>query len=95
MASSPRREARLTVIRANLAEVERLLALARQEPMKEQVRRANRDLDEAAEWLNKQDVDHRPSILKIADLALGLAAWRLTMVNRALDKYGPDATLFV
>ena len=95
MPGSPRREARLTVIKTSLVEAERLLCLIRQEPMKEQLRRATRDLEEAAAWLDKRDVDNRPAILKITDLALELARWRLTMVNQALEKYGPDATLFV
>jgi len=95
MARSPSREARLTLIKTSLAEADRLLLLSRQEPMKEQLRRAARDLEEASTWLEKRDVDHRPSILKITDLALDLARWRLNMVSEALEKYGPDATLFV
>ena len=59
MTGSPRREERLTRINTNRAEVDRLFGVARQEAMKEQVRRANRDLEEATEWLNKKDVDHR------------------------------------
>ena len=38
--------------------------------------------------------DHsRPFILAIVDMAIGLAAARLAMVQQGLDTYGPDAML--
>jgi hypothetical protein len=44
-------------------------------------------------WLNEPDIDTRPSILKIIDLLLDLATWRLTMVGSNLETYGPGAKL--
>ena len=89
---SPRRQ-RLTRVAAQQLEAERLLSTATHSTMRAQVRLASRDLDEALLWLNETDIDSRPSILKIVDLLLDLAAWRLTMVGSSLKAYGPSARL--
>lgn len=69
-----------------------LLDEATQQSIKEQVRLAMRDLDEAALWLEQPDVDKRPEIIDIIDLNLGTATRRLQIVDDALAKHGPDAT---
>jgi hypothetical protein len=93
MTNTTSRQRLLTDIETQQAEAVRLMTLAEHDTIKEQVRLAIRDLDEALHWLNEKNVDTRPSILRIADLAFGLATWRLTMVKNALDKYGPGAML--
>ena len=89
---TPRRQ-RLKRVAAQQVEAERLLSTARHSTMRAQVRLASRDVDEALLWLNETDIDARPSILKIIDLLLDLASWRLTMVDSNLKTYGPGPKL--
>lgn len=60
---------------------------------KQQVRLAQRDLDEAFQWLQNENVDTRPAVLKIVDIVIDLATYPLDMVTEALRKYAPDAML--
>jgi len=76
----------MTSIEAKRAEAERLLTLATHETIKELVRLAMRDLDEAVLWLNHRDVATR-----IADMTIGFATTRLAMAKKAIDSYGTDA----
>jgi hypothetical protein len=73
------------------ADAERLMAVATQEPIREQIRLAIKDLDQARLWLSKPNVDE--GLLKFIDLTIKLGSWRLTMVEDALKSRGPDATL--
>ena len=63
------------------------------ETMKEQVRLAIRDLDEASSWLEEEDIEARHTIVAIADLIINLAKSRLTLVGDALNRSGPNASL--
>lgn len=60
--------------------------LARHETIKELIRLATRDLDEAVLWLNHKDVATR-----IAEMTIGFATTRLAMAKKAIDSVGPDA----
>lgn len=80
-------------MRLRRPEAARLITTATHESLKEQVRLANRDLDEAVLWLQKPDIDRRPSILAIVDTILSLSSWRLRMVAKSIETYGPDAEL--
>ena len=73
-------------IEAKRAEAEQLLTLATHETIRELVRLAIRDLDEAVLWLNHRDVATR-----IADMTIGFATMRLAMAKKAIDSYGSDA----
>jgi hypothetical protein len=87
------RHRRIALVGAQEADAARLLSAANHGTMKLQIRLATRDLDEARAWLNQEDVDRRPFVLTIVDMAIGLAAARLTMVQHALQTFGPDAML--
>jgi hypothetical protein len=76
----------MTSIETKRAEAERLLTLATHDTIKELVRLAIRDLDEAVLWLNHRDVATR-----IADMTIGFATTRLAMAKKAIDSYGADA----
>ena len=76
----------LTSIQAKRAEADRLLTLAEHETIKELIRLAMRDLDEAVLWLNHKDVATR-----IAEMTIGFATARLAMAKKAIDSYGSDA----
>lgn len=86
MTDSTSRQRLLTSIEAKRAEADRLLTLANHETIKELIRLATRDLDEAVLWLNHRDVATR-----IAEMTIGFATTRLAMAKRAIDSYGPDA----
>ena len=73
-------------IDATRAEAERLLTLASHETIRELIRLATRDLDEAVLWLNHRDVATR-----IAEMTIGFATTRLAMAKKAIDSYGADA----
>jgi len=66
---------------------------ATHESMRRQIQLAFRDLAEARLWLEERNVDERPAILTIADIATNLAECRLTMVQSVLTKHGPDASV--
>ena len=85
---------RLTQIEHSKAEAARLLATATHVSIKDQVRIATRDLNEALQWLRQKDIDERPFILEIVDLNIQFAANRLAMVDKAIRTYGPDVMLF-
>jgi len=85
------RQQRLDFIEVQRAEAARLMSAANHDTMKAHVRLAVRDLDEATIFLNEKDVDHRPNILKMADLAVEIATARMAIVAKALADYGPDA----
>jgi hypothetical protein len=44
-------------------------------------------------YLGEPDVDRRPSLLRLVDLTIALAAARLDMVSDALEDHGPKLTL--
>jgi hypothetical protein len=88
--STPR-QALLATIETKQAEARQLLAVATHDKIREQIRKASRELDEAVLWLNDHDVDTRPNILHCAELAVEMAAWRLTTVAKALKTYGLGA----
>ena len=71
----------------------RLLGVVTQQPIKNQLALALRDLQEATAWLDHENAAGRPAILAIAQLAIALAERRVTMVNDAVNKFGPDVTL--
>jgi len=81
---------RRCVIHLHRADAEHLLAGARHESMKEQLRLAVRDLDEAEQWITWPGLEQRPELLEIADHILELAAWRISTVREALDLYGSE-----
>ena len=75
------------------AEATRLLVEAEHDSLKEQIRFAMRDLDEAELWLQKQPRLDRPALSSIVPLVIETAMWRLTMVREALAKDGPGSSL--
>ena len=87
---TPRGE-RLETIKKCRATGEQLLTDAHHDTMHAEVRLAYRDLDEAGLWLNQENVDDRPSILAIVDLATNAAAHRLKTIQEALNTHGPNA----
>jgi hypothetical protein len=93
MATPTASEIRLQSIKALDAEAERLLAEMTEEPMKNFIRHATRDLDEARAWLREKNVDQRPHVLATVDLILQLATHRLRTAEEARKTYGTGATL--
>jgi hypothetical protein len=67
---------------------------ARRTVMKHQISFAGRDLEAGLAWLEEKHADSNASILAFVDLTIELASWRLELVKKALDKYGPEAMLF-
>jgi hypothetical protein len=84
---------RLVLIRERQADAAVLLMRASHDTMKELVRMATRELDEALGWLAHKNVDSNPSILKIVDCLTSLTTCRLTIVGDALKANGPDSKL--
>jgi hypothetical protein len=83
------RRRQLILERKRLAEA--LMRHAVHETLEHQLLLAIRDLDEALEWLDQDNIDHRPFILRIVDMELELAMARLIAVQQALEMYGLDA----
>ncbi len=65
-------------------EAERLLKLARSEAMQEEIRRTQRELDDAQRHVREGACD-------LADTEIGIVGARLTMIAKTLDRYGPHA----
>ena len=93
MADFAPRDERLALIREKQADAALLLMRVNHDTLKDLVRLASRELDEAINWLTKTDVDSNPSILKIVDCITSLTTCRLTIVDDALKAHGPDAKL--
>jgi hypothetical protein len=83
------RRRQLILERKQLAEA--LMRHGAHDAMKHQLRLAIRDLDEALEWLDQDNIDHRPFILRIVDMAIELAMARVIAVQQAFEMYGLDA----
>jgi hypothetical protein len=93
MADLSPRDERLALIREKQDNAAVLLMRVNHDSLKELIRMASRELDEAIRWLAKADVDSNPSILKIVDCIASLTTCRLTIVDDALKTRGPDAKL--
>jgi hypothetical protein len=93
MADLSPRDERLALIKEKQADAALLLMRVNHDTLKELIRLASRELDEAISWLARTDVDSNPSILKIVDCIASLTTCRLTIVDDALKAYGPDAKL--
>jgi hypothetical protein len=85
----------LEASRANIeklqAAADRLIETITQPTLKDQARMAQRDLKEAHLWLDRLEVESRPSILHIVTVSVELASERLRMVENALKTFGPSA----
>ena len=64
----------------------------KQKTLRHQVSLAIRDLAEAETWVNGSDGVNSEAI-RIVELLLDVALWRLTTVGLALEARGPDARL--
>lgn len=90
LAAAPAKTEQLTIISALRARAETIGSVVNHQTMKAHVAMASRDLNEAVVWLDSENVDNRPQILKIADLATSLAAARIEMVEKAVETRGRD-----
>jgi hypothetical protein len=93
MADLAPRDERLALIREKQADAALLLMRVNHDTLKELIRLASRELDEAISWLDKKEADSNPSIQKIVDCITSLTTCRLTIVDDALKAHGPDAKL--
>jgi hypothetical protein len=71
---------------------DRLMTQVLHPSMKRQITLALHDVREGLVYLAEPEIDRRPSILRIVDLTITLAAARLDMVGDALEDYGPNLT---
>jgi hypothetical protein len=78
------RENRLRDLQAARAEANRLLWLATDPRMHEQLEVALRELDDAGAWLANPDADGNHSILELITTAIRLARLRMAIIDRAL-----------
>jgi len=87
MSTTPETDARRAAIGLLKLEAKRLIDRQLDQSMKELVRLAVRDCDEALVWLRQDNVENRPFILKIADLATEFGRRRLDVVNEGLASW--------
>jgi hypothetical protein len=66
MTTDTPRQQRLALIETQRLEAARLLTSVEHDTIKEDVRNALRDLDEAVAHLNQENVDNRPNVLRDA-----------------------------
>jgi hypothetical protein len=85
---SPRAQ-RLAQIDIMRTQANELSSSSLHDTMKTYAALAIRDLNEATVFLNEKDIDNRPYILAMADLAIGSAASRISLIGDAVAKYGP------
>jgi hypothetical protein len=78
------REDRSRDLQAARAEANRLLWLATDPRMHEQLEVALRELEDAGAWLANNDADGNTSILELITGAISLARLRMAIINRAL-----------
>jgi len=72
---------------------DRLMTQVFHASIKRQITLALGDVREGMAYLGEPDVDRRPSLLRLVDLTIALAAARLDMVSDALEDHGPKLTL--
>lgn len=84
MSTTPRSDERRATIAALKLEAKRLVDRQLDPSMKELVRLAVRDYDEATVWLRQENVENRPYILKIVDLAISFGQQRIEMVHEGI-----------
>jgi hypothetical protein len=78
------REDRLHELQTARAEANRLLWLATDPRMHEQLEVALRELEDAGAWLANPDADGIGSILELITRAINLARLRMAIIDRAL-----------
>lgn len=84
MSTTPQTDERRATIATLKLEAKRLVDRPLDPSMKELVRLAVRDFDEAITWLRQENVENRPYILKITDLAISFGRQRLEMVHEGI-----------
>jgi len=84
MSSMEERDDRLKDLQAARAEANRLLWLATDPRMHEQLEIALRELDDAGAWLTNPCAERTRSILKVIERAIGLARLRMAIIDRAI-----------
>jgi hypothetical protein len=90
--ASERRRASITAMRS---EADRMLEVAQHDSVRELIRLAIRDLDEADRLLGRaQAPSERVWAHAMMDLQIDFARWRLDTAKAALEKGGPAAKLF-
>ena len=82
------RRARIESLRAK---ADHLLSIATHETIEAEIRIGISELDEALVYLKEEDIDSRPHIWTIVDLATNSAAWHIEEMEKALTTYGADA----
>ena len=75
------------------AHATRLLGVVTQQPIKDQLALALRDLREATAWLDEENISDHPAILAIAERTIELAERRVNLVKNAVNEFGPDAAV--
>jgi hypothetical protein len=91
MTTDTPRQQRLALIETQRLEAARLLTSVNHDAIKDDVRNALRDLDEAVAHLNQENVDNKPHVLRDADVCIDLATQKLAGVTKNLVDYGSDA----
>lgn len=95
MTDSLPKQQRRALIDEKRADATALLAAANHETMKQLVRQAERDLREAAGYLDRGMTEiQEPWLLAMVDYQVYLADGRLALVRWAVSEYGPDAMMF-
>jgi hypothetical protein len=84
MSSVGEREDRRRDLQAARAEANRLLWLATDPVMHEQLEIALRELDDASAWLANADAERNPSILNLIERSISLAQLRMAIIDRAI-----------
>lgn len=87
MSTTPKTDERRAAIGALKLEAKRLVDRPLDPSMKELIRFAVRDFDEATVWLRQENVENRPYILKIADLAISFGQQRIEMVHEGIRMF--------
>jgi hypothetical protein len=93
MSDDRQRQQALAAVDTSRQWAARLLAAANHPTMKHEIGLAIEHLDETVRLLNHKDEQHGDATYAIIDMTLEEASARLTAVEQALEKYGPDAML--
>jgi hypothetical protein len=87
--SEPTLEDRRSKIESLRDMAERFLGQATHATMKDEIREALFDLDQAADSLSQQPI--KPSVAVSIDMSITIAVLRLHAIGTALERHGPDA----
>jgi hypothetical protein len=90
MSTDPRNDLLTHRIAINKQRIQRLSGVATLPTAKLELQRAVDELNDAASWATRKDLDARNDLARNASATIDFVEWRLSTLERVLQARGPD-----